>query len=140
MDGQELKNITWPMINKQESEAYAKQYKTIKRWTKSVDVFEKDYLFVPIHNQLHWSLVLVVRPTPPPLLFRLDEGALEGGAWLSVGVHGYRECCNRWAKREMCPFWFWLVVQAACATRLFFSTCFDEGHLKDEPAGHPPVE
>ena len=67
IDGQELKNITWPMINKQESEAYAKQYKTIKRWTKSVDVFEKDYLFVPIHNQLHWSLVLVVRPTPPPL-------------------------------------------------------------------------
>jgi Ulp1 family protease len=63
---QELKSITWNMIQNHESEAYAQQYKTIKRWTKSVDVFEKDYLFVPIHNQLHWSLVLVVRHSSAP--------------------------------------------------------------------------
>jgi hypothetical protein len=38
---QELKGINWTRIEKGETEAYAKQYATVKRWTKHVDVFEK---------------------------------------------------------------------------------------------------
>jgi hypothetical protein len=29
---------------------------------QDVDVFEKDYIFVPIHDALHWSLVVICHP------------------------------------------------------------------------------
>jgi Ulp1 protease family, C-terminal catalytic domain len=29
---------------------------------QGVDIFAKDWLFVPIHDHLHWSLVLVAHP------------------------------------------------------------------------------
>ena len=34
----------------------------VRRWTKNVDIFTKDYLVVPIHDELHWSLALVCFP------------------------------------------------------------------------------
>ena len=34
----------------------------VKRWTKNVDIFEKDFLVVPINLVNHWSLVVIVRP------------------------------------------------------------------------------
>ena len=37
-------------------------YDVTKRWTKNVDLFSKDFLFIPIHDQLHWSLVIVCHP------------------------------------------------------------------------------
>jgi hypothetical protein len=40
----------------------------VRRWTREVDVFERDYLFIPVHDALHWSLVVVCHPgaAPPP--------------------------------------------------------------------------
>jgi Ulp1 family protease len=29
---------------------------------QSVDIFSKDFLFIPIHEGLHWSLVVVTHP------------------------------------------------------------------------------
>lgn len=37
-------------------------YDVTKRWTKNVDLFSKDFLFIPIHDQLHWSLIIVCHP------------------------------------------------------------------------------
>jgi hypothetical protein len=34
----------------------------VKRWTKNVDIFEKDFLIIPINEANHWSLVIIVRP------------------------------------------------------------------------------
>lgn len=34
----------------------------VKRWTKNVDIFSKDFIFIPINIGAHWSLVCVVRP------------------------------------------------------------------------------
>ncbi|CAJ0751135.1 20040_t:CDS:2 [Entrophospora sp. SA101] len=34
-------------------------YQGVSKWTKKVDIFSKDLLFVPIHNGAHWSLCLV---------------------------------------------------------------------------------
>ncbi|KAJ9522797.1 hypothetical protein QJQ45_019785, partial [Haematococcus lacustris] len=34
----------------------------VKKWTKNVDLFSKDYVFVPIHEALHWSLALICHP------------------------------------------------------------------------------
>uniref|UniRef100_A0A452I6R0 Ubiquitin-like protease family profile domain-containing protein n=1 Tax=Gopherus agassizii TaxID=38772 RepID=A0A452I6R0_9SAUR len=36
-----------------------KGYEGVKRWTKNVDIFNKDLLLIPIHLEVHWSLVSV---------------------------------------------------------------------------------
>ncbi|KAG9274244.1 sentrin-specific protease 3 [Astyanax mexicanus] len=36
-----------------------KGYDGVKRWTKNVDIFSKDLLLIPIHLEVHWSLVSV---------------------------------------------------------------------------------
>uniref|UniRef100_A0A669AXM2 SUMO specific peptidase 3b n=1 Tax=Oreochromis niloticus TaxID=8128 RepID=A0A669AXM2_ORENI len=39
-----------------------KGYEGVKRWTKNVDIFQKDLLLIPIHLEVHWSLVSVDIP------------------------------------------------------------------------------
>jgi sentrin-specific protease 7 len=38
------------------------KYERVKKWTKNVDVFDQDYLFVPIHDHAHWSVAIVCQP------------------------------------------------------------------------------
>ncbi|KAG0377638.1 hypothetical protein BGX24_005741 [Mortierella sp. AD032] len=37
-------------------------YNSIKSWTAKVDIFSKKYIIVPIHENLHWYLVVIVNP------------------------------------------------------------------------------
>ncbi|KAE8620786.1 hypothetical protein XENTR_v10010467 [Xenopus tropicalis] len=39
-----------------------KGYEGVKRWTKNVDIFNKQLLLIPIHLEVHWSLVCVDVP------------------------------------------------------------------------------
>ncbi|XP_063786745.1 sentrin-specific protease 3 [Pseudophryne corroboree] len=39
-----------------------KGYEGVKRWTKNVDIFSKQLLLIPIHLEVHWSLVCVDVP------------------------------------------------------------------------------
>ncbi|XP_034020908.1 sentrin-specific protease 3b [Thalassophryne amazonica] len=39
-----------------------KGYEGVKRWTKNVDIFQKNLLLIPIHLEVHWSLVSVDIP------------------------------------------------------------------------------
>ncbi|KAK3527581.1 hypothetical protein QTP86_026904, partial [Hemibagrus guttatus] len=39
-----------------------KGYEGVKRWTKNVDIFHKKFLLIPIHLEVHWSLVCVNIP------------------------------------------------------------------------------
>jgi hypothetical protein len=41
---------------------YVQIYVYKYRWTKSVDLFDMDYVLVPINLDLHWSLTVIVRP------------------------------------------------------------------------------
>ena len=34
----------------------------VARWTKNVNLFEKDFVLVPVNMSYHWSLTVVVRP------------------------------------------------------------------------------
>ncbi|XP_060710508.1 uncharacterized protein LOC132835176 [Hemiscyllium ocellatum] len=36
-----------------------KGYDGVKRWTKNVDIFNKELLLIPIHLEVHWSLISV---------------------------------------------------------------------------------
>ncbi|XP_068175488.1 sentrin-specific protease 5-like [Antennarius striatus] len=41
----------------------AKGYEGVKRWTKKVDLFSKWLLLIPIHLEIHWSLITVTMAT-----------------------------------------------------------------------------
>eukprot|EP00736_Rhodelphis_marinus_P014132 Rmarinus@m.14327 len=41
---------------------HAEKYDSVSKWTESVDIFEKDYLFIPINEHLHWTLVVICFP------------------------------------------------------------------------------
>uniref|UniRef100_A0A4X2M4Z2 Ubiquitin-like protease family profile domain-containing protein n=1 Tax=Vombatus ursinus TaxID=29139 RepID=A0A4X2M4Z2_VOMUR len=32
-----------------------KEYDGVKRWTKNVEIFNKELLLIPIHLEVHWS-------------------------------------------------------------------------------------
>lgn len=34
----------------------------VRKWTQNVDIFDKDFLFIPINRDLHWSLIVIVKP------------------------------------------------------------------------------
>ncbi|NXU56808.1 SENP5 protease, partial [Turnix velox] len=40
-----------------------KGYNGVKRWTKKVDLFKKSLLLIPIHLEVHWSLITVNIPS-----------------------------------------------------------------------------
>ncbi|KAF9927146.1 hypothetical protein FBU30_003461 [Linnemannia zychae] len=45
-------------------------YNSIKSWTAKVDIFSKKYIIIPIHENLHWYLVVIVNPS---LLLQMAE-------------------------------------------------------------------
>ncbi|XP_034047248.1 sentrin-specific protease 7-like [Thalassophryne amazonica] len=38
------------------------RHQRVKRWTRNVDIFKKDFLFVPVNQSSHWFLVVVCFP------------------------------------------------------------------------------
>lgn len=40
----------------------ASAFQRVKRWTERVSIFDKDFLFVPVHQGLHWSVLVIGYP------------------------------------------------------------------------------
>jgi Ulp1 family protease len=38
------------------------RYERVRKWTKTLDVFDMDYVLVPIHDHAHWSLAIICQP------------------------------------------------------------------------------
>jgi len=34
----------------------------VARWTKNFDVFDKDFIFIPVNESAHWSLAVIAHP------------------------------------------------------------------------------
>ncbi|KAJ2999980.1 SUMO1 sentrin specific peptidase 1 [Globomyces sp. JEL0801] len=34
-------------------------YKAVRRWSKKFDIFEKDYIIIPVHLQMHWCCAVI---------------------------------------------------------------------------------
>ncbi|KAI7906712.1 uncharacterized protein BX663DRAFT_202863 [Cokeromyces recurvatus] len=45
------------------SAATAIQYDTVKRWTANINIFEKKFVVVPVAQNNHWFIILVVNPS-----------------------------------------------------------------------------
>ncbi|KAM1759942.1 hypothetical protein ACFX12_002870 [Malus domestica] len=37
-------------------------FQGVHKWTRKVNVFEKDYIFIPVNYSLHWSLIVICHP------------------------------------------------------------------------------
>ncbi|KAK8924116.1 putative ubiquitin-like-specific protease 2B [Platanthera zijinensis] len=37
-------------------------YQRVRKWTRKLNIFEKDYLFIPVNFSLHWSLLVICHP------------------------------------------------------------------------------
>ncbi|XP_044488321.1 probable ubiquitin-like-specific protease 2A isoform X4 [Mangifera indica] len=37
-------------------------FQRVRKWTKNVNLFEKDYVFIPVNYSLHWSLIVICHP------------------------------------------------------------------------------
>jgi sentrin-specific protease 7 len=37
-------------------------YNRVKKWTKTVDIFSKDYWIIPIIDYEHWNVAIVQHP------------------------------------------------------------------------------
>ncbi|CAA0814142.1 Ubiquitin-like-specific protease 1D [Striga hermonthica] len=52
-------------------------FKKFRRWWKGVNIFEKAYIFLPIHENLHWSLITICIPNKDdesgPIILHLDS-------------------------------------------------------------------
>ncbi|KAH7682726.1 Ulp1 peptidase protein [Dioscorea alata] len=49
----------------------------LRRWWKGVNIFQKAYIFLPIHGEMHWSLVIICIPPKDeetgPTILHLDS-------------------------------------------------------------------
>ncbi|XP_004509829.1 ubiquitin-like-specific protease 1D isoform X2 [Cicer arietinum] len=59
-----------------------------RRWWKGVNIFQKAYVLIPIHQDLHWSLIIICIPDKEdesgPIILHLD----------SLGLHSSRSVFN----------------------------------------------
>ncbi|KAL2513549.1 putative ubiquitin-like-specific protease 2A [Forsythia ovata] len=37
-------------------------FQRVRKWTRNVNIFEKDYIFIPVNSSLHWSLIVICHP------------------------------------------------------------------------------
>ncbi|MCO5610238.1 hypothetical protein L7F22_064474 [Adiantum nelumboides] len=57
------------------------RFEKLHKWTKGINIFKKEYLFIPIHNSCHWSLAVVCFPVGQrvPLILHLDSMSSTAG-------------------------------------------------------------
>ncbi|KAL0694547.1 hypothetical protein Bca4012_061727 [Brassica carinata] len=83
----------------------------VRKWTRKVDMFGKDYIFVPVNFNLHWSLIIICHPgevanctgldfddsTKVPCILHMDS--IKGShAGLKNLVQSY--LCEEWKERH----------------------------------------
>ncbi|XP_010544070.1 PREDICTED: probable ubiquitin-like-specific protease 2B isoform X2 [Tarenaya hassleriana] len=38
-------------------------FQRVRKWTRKVDIFGKDFIFIPVNFNLHWSLIVICHPS-----------------------------------------------------------------------------
>ncbi|KAI4896198.1 hypothetical protein NFI96_026422 [Prochilodus magdalenae] len=65
--------------------AQLRRHQRVRTWTRHVDIFEKDFLFVPVNQEAHWYLVVVCFPgmDEPQWMEREAQDAVQEGIEIS---------------------------------------------------------
>ncbi|KAK1326120.1 Ubiquitin-like-specific protease 1D [Acorus calamus] len=68
-------------------------FKKLRRWWKGVNIFQKAYIFLPIHRDLHWSLAIICIPAKEdesgPIVLHLDSLGLHTSKFIFDNIEGY---------------------------------------------------
>ena len=56
------KNKLHPIEDNVNLSAAEKRYERVRRWTKKVNIFEKDFVIIPINEHSHWFLAVICYP------------------------------------------------------------------------------
>ncbi|KAG2591505.1 ubiquitin-like-specific protease 1D isoform X2 [Panicum virgatum] len=71
------------------------QFSKLRRWWRNVDIFKKAYIILPIHEMMHWSLIIVCMPTKEgdsgPVMLHMDSLGLHNSQKLFDTVARYLE-------------------------------------------------
>ncbi|KAI3945999.1 hypothetical protein MKX01_024755 [Papaver californicum] len=43
-------------------DGHREAFQRVRKWTRKVNLFEKDYIFIPINFHHHWSLIIICHP------------------------------------------------------------------------------
>lgn len=60
--------------------AQVRRHQRVRTWTRHVDIFDKDFLFVPVNQEAHWYLVVICFPglEEPQYVKRDDRDFVQG--------------------------------------------------------------
>ncbi|XP_073108722.1 ubiquitin-like-specific protease 1D isoform X2 [Elaeis guineensis] len=65
----------------------------LRRWWKGVDIFRKAYIFLPVHGDLHWSLVIICIPSKEdesgPIILHFDSLGLHPSSQIFDTIGSY---------------------------------------------------
>ncbi|PON59331.1 Ulp1 protease family, C-terminal catalytic domain containing protein [Parasponia andersonii] len=83
-------------------------FSKFRRWWKGVNIFQKEYILIPINEDLHWSLVIICIPDKKeesgPIVLHLD----------SLGLHSSRSVFRN-IKSFLKEEWQYLDQEASCS-------------------------
>ena len=57
-----------------------KRHKNVERWTKRVNLFEKDFIFIPVNEKSHWFLLVICFPQ------KADHCTVGNGKYLTFSL------------------------------------------------------
>ena len=55
--------LTNNLNSKLDSKNMHEKHSLVSKWTKNVDLFEKDFILIPIHDHAHWLLAIICYPS-----------------------------------------------------------------------------
>ncbi|KAL5723756.1 Ulp1 peptidase [Ranunculus cassubicifolius] len=82
-------------------------FSKFRRWWKGVNIFEKAYILFPIHENFHWSLVIVCLPDKEddsgPLVLHLDSLGYHDSTHIFVNVKSFLKKEWRYLNEKEAP-------------------------------------
>ncbi|XP_024023957.1 ubiquitin-like-specific protease 1D isoform X1 [Morus notabilis] len=78
-----------------------------RRWWKGVNIFQKEYILIPINESLHWSLVIICNPEKEersgPIVLHLDSLGLHCSRTVFQNIKSFLKEEWKYLAREVSP-------------------------------------
>ncbi|KAK2408111.1 Ulp1 peptidase [Trifolium repens] len=94
-------------VSCKESSSRQTIFAKFRRWWKGVNIFQKAYVLIPVHQDLHWSLIIICIPDKEdesgPIILHLDSLGLHSSKSVFDNIRSYlieernylnRECAS----------------------------------------------
>ncbi|XP_015893774.3 probable ubiquitin-like-specific protease 2A isoform X2 [Ziziphus jujuba] len=80
-------------------------FQRVRKWTRKVNIFEKDYIFIPVNYSLHWSLLVICHPGEVAN-FEVSEGSSRVPCILHMdSIRGSHRGLKNLVQSYLCEEW-----------------------------------